>query len=343
MADVEHRTVIVIGAGPAGTTCARRLAEANVDVLVLERREVVGHRHSAVNASQTGVRSSAPCWTGRSCLVGGNLRRPGPHQVASTGRHAGVPPSGHHYTFKLDAYAGHRPQFDGHLAERAEAGAEIRVGVALLRLQQQRKLGRELLVTSDGGRLTCDYLIDATGSLAHVGRMRHGKDSACRPAIRSRPCTRRFEERCRTCSMSSSAAWPQTGMHGSSRRPGHGQRRTRSAGGQARRATQGPPQDLCDNLDLEILEVGGGWIPMGGPVKRMVDGNALAVGDAAGLVMPSNGGGSLRPSFPVVSRPMPSSITSATARRCRRTRTASNSPLAARSRIRFEARTWATP
>ncbi len=30
---------------------------------------------------------------------------------------------------------------------------------------------------------------------------------------------------------------------------------------------------------------------MGGPVRRMVDGNALAVGDAAGLVMPSNGGG----------------------------------------------------
>ena len=48
---------------------------------------------------------------------------------------------------------------------------------------------------------------------------------------------------------------------------------------------------FCDNLDLEILEVGGGWIPMGGPVKRMVDGNAMAVGDAAGLVMPSNGGG----------------------------------------------------
>ena len=30
---------------------------------------------------------------------------------------------------------------------------------------------------------------------------------------------------------------------------------------------------------------------MGGPVKRMVDGTTLAVGDAAGLVMPSNGGG----------------------------------------------------
>jgi digeranylgeranylglycerophospholipid reductase len=44
-------------------------------------------------------------------------------------------------------------------------------------------------------------------------------------------------------------------------------------------------------MDFEVLSWGGGWIPMGGPVKQMVDGNVLAVGDAAGLVMPSNGGG----------------------------------------------------
>ena len=30
---------------------------------------------------------------------------------------------------------------------------------------------------------------------------------------------------------------------------------------------------------------------MGGPIKTMVDNNVIAVGDAAGLVMPSNGGG----------------------------------------------------
>ena len=50
-------------------------------------------------------------------------------------------------------------------------------------------------------------------------------------------------------------------------------------------------QDFCDQLGFEILSWGGGWIPMSGPVKRMVDGNVLSVGDAAGLVMPSNGGG----------------------------------------------------
>ena len=40
---VEHRQVIVIGAGPAGSACAQRLAESGVDVLMLERRTVVGN------------------------------------------------------------------------------------------------------------------------------------------------------------------------------------------------------------------------------------------------------------------------------------------------------------
>ena len=50
-------------------------------------------------------------------------------------------------------------------------------------------------------------------------------------------------------------------------------------------------QKFCEDLGFEILSIGGGWIPMGGPVKTMVDQNVIAVGDAAGLVMPSNGGG----------------------------------------------------
>ena len=41
--DVEHREVIVVGAGPAGTSCAQRLAEENIDVLILERRAIVGN------------------------------------------------------------------------------------------------------------------------------------------------------------------------------------------------------------------------------------------------------------------------------------------------------------
>ena len=39
----EHRQVIVVGAGPAGSAAAQRLAEEGLDVLVLERRSIVGN------------------------------------------------------------------------------------------------------------------------------------------------------------------------------------------------------------------------------------------------------------------------------------------------------------
>ena len=41
--EVEHRQVIVVGAGPGGSACAQRLAEDGIDVLVIERREIVGN------------------------------------------------------------------------------------------------------------------------------------------------------------------------------------------------------------------------------------------------------------------------------------------------------------
>ena len=131
MAEVEHRAVIVIGAGPAGTTCARRLAESGIDVLVLERREVVGHpaqcgecipNWGEVIGTFAGLDDHA--WLEETFDVPDRIKL---HRLDAMRVFL---PSGHHYTFKLDAYAGHRPQFDGYLAERAEAvGAEIRVGV----------------------------------------------------------------------------------------------------------------------------------------------------------------------------------------------------------------------
>ena len=35
----EHREVLVVGAGPGGSSAAKRLAEADVDVLMIERRD----------------------------------------------------------------------------------------------------------------------------------------------------------------------------------------------------------------------------------------------------------------------------------------------------------------
>jgi digeranylgeranylglycerophospholipid reductase len=290
---IEHRTVIIVGAGPAGSAAAQRLAESGVDVLVLERRNIVG------NPAQCG--ECIPNWG----EVVGTFRNLDDHLWLKT--YFDFPerlilhrldnmrvflPSGKSYDFELDAFAGHRLQFDGYLADKAvRAGAEIRTSTPLKRIQQQRKANRELLVTSDG-RYTCDYLIDASGSLAHIGRLRHGQDPAYRP-----------DDQVPTVYAQVKGEVPETFdvFLGSVAPSGYAWIIPKGKGfanvGLGVRAgkLKGPLKDhleqFCKDLNLEILSIGGGWIPMGGPVKTMVDGTTLAVGDAAGLVMPSNGGG----------------------------------------------------
>jgi digeranylgeranylglycerophospholipid reductase len=291
--EVEHRTVIVVGAGPAGSAAAQRLAEEDIDVLVLERRAIVG------NPAQCG--ECIPNWG----EVVGTFRHLDGHDWLKT--YFEFPdrlrlhrldnmrvflPSGKSFDFELDAFSGHRLQFDGYLADKAvRAGAEIRTSTSLKRLQQQRKANREILVTTQG-RFSCDYLIDASGSLAQVGRLRHGVDPSVRPA-----------DQVPTIYAQVKGDVPETFdvFLGSVAPSGYAWIIPKGKGfanvglgvraGKLKGSLKDHLEQFCKDLNLEILSIGGGWIPMGGPVKRMVDGNALAVGDAAGLVMPSNGGG----------------------------------------------------
>lgn len=291
--EVEHRTVIVVGAGPAGSAAAQRLAEEGIDVLVLERRSVVG------NPAQCG--ECIPHWG----EVVGTFRNIDDHQWLKT--YFDFPerlqlhrldnmrvflPSGKSYEFELDAFAGHRLQFDGYLADKAQrAGADIRTSTALKRIQHQKKANRDLLVTSHG-RFSCDFLIDASGSLAHVGRLKHGQDPDVRP-----------EDQVPTVYAQVKGDVPETfdvflGSVAPSgyawiipKGPGFANVGLGVRAGKLKGNLKDHLERFCQDLNLEILSIGGGWIPMGGPVKRMVDGNTLAVGDAAGLVMPSNGGG----------------------------------------------------
>ncbi len=201
-------------------------------------------------------------------------------------------PSGKSYEFELDAFAGHRLQFDGYLADKAvRAGAELRVNTALKRLQTQKKAGRELLVTSEG-RFSCDVLIDASGSLAHVARLRHGQDRAARPDDQVPTIYAQVKgEVPETFDVFLGSVAPSGYAWIIPKGPGFANVGLGVRAGKLKGDLKGHLEQFCKDLNLEILSIGGGWIPMGGPVKRMVDGNTLAVGDAAGLVMPSNGGG----------------------------------------------------
>lgn len=289
---IEHRTVIIFGAGPGGTTCARRLAEAGVDVLIVERREVVGNpaqcgecipNWGEVHTTFKGI--SEHQWLKESFDIPDRIKG---HRLDTMRVFS---PSGKSWMFDLDAFAGHRLQFDGYLADKAlEAGAEIRCSQSLKNIIK-RKDGTELYVT-DIARYTADYVIDATGALAHVSRLRHGDDKRYRPVDQVPTIYAQVQGNVpETFDVFLGSVAPKGYAWIIPKGPD-----TANVGIGVRAGTlKGSLKEhlvrFCEELDFEILSFGGGWIPMGGPVKRMVDGNVIAIGDAAGLVMPSNGGG----------------------------------------------------
>lgn len=291
--EIKHRQVIVIGAGPAGAACAQRLAEDGVDVLMIERRSIIG------NPAQCG--ECIPNW-GEVVGTFANLEDhqwlydyfqfPERLKLHNLDNMRVFLPSGKAFHFELDAFAGHRLHFDGYLCDKAlHAGADVQMDEALTRIQHQSKLDRDILVTTNG-RYTFDYLIDASGSLAHVGRLRHGDDVRYRPEDQVPTMYAQVQGNVPETfdvflgSVAPSGyAWiipkgPDTANVGLGVRAGY-----------LKGNLKEHLQEFCDELGFEVLSWGGGWIPMGGPVKTMVDGTTLAVGDAAGLVMPSNGGG----------------------------------------------------
>lgn len=291
--EVKHRQVIVIGAGPAGAACAQRLAEDGIDVLMIERRAIVG------NPAQCG--ECIPNW-GEVVGTFSNLdshewlydyfQFPERIKLHNLDNMRVFLPSGKAFHFELDAFAGHRLHFDGYLCDKAlHAGADVQMDEALTRIQHQSRLDRDVLVTTKG-RYTFDYLIDASGSLAHVGRLRHGDDEDYRPKDQVPTMYAQVQGNVPETfdvflgSVAPSGyAWiipkgPDTANVGLGVRAGY-----------LKGNLKEHLQEFCDELGFEVLSWGGGWIPMGGPVKTMVDGTTLAIGDAAGLVMPSNGGG----------------------------------------------------
>jgi digeranylgeranylglycerophospholipid reductase len=288
--DVEHRQVLVVGAGPGGSATAQRLAEQGLDVLVLERRQVVG------NPANCG--ECVPLW-GEMHETYPKIRDDEwlqdyfqfPHWVIAKKldwmRIYG--PSMRSYGFELQCISVHRLQYDGHLADRAiNAGAEVRTGIELRNVKAQPKLGRDLYVTNEG-RFSADYVIDATGSLAHVARLR-GQGS--RPGMQLP-----------TVFCQAVGEMPDSfDIFIGSVAPGgyawiipKGDDIANVGLGVHHKHIDGSLKDrldeFCQSLGYEVLSWGGGWIPLGGMVKTAVHDNVLAVGDAAGLVMPSNGGG----------------------------------------------------
>jgi flavin-dependent dehydrogenase len=165
--------VAVVGAGPAGSATARRLARSGCRVVLLER--------SRFDAPRVGE-SLAPSTNALLAELGVWPRFTGLHPLPSYGTRSawgGSEPQSHSHLVSPYGCGWHvdRVAFDRMLAEAAaDAGAELRCATTCVRVDRD---GCWLLSVTEDGRpvdepVRARVLVDATGRAARIGRQLGG-------------------------------------------------------------------------------------------------------------------------------------------------------------------------
>ncbi|MCM2466198.1 NAD(P)/FAD-dependent oxidoreductase [Methanoculleus sp. CWC-02] len=270
--------VVVVGAGPAGSTAARYAAEAGLDVLLIDKRREVGVPVCCgeFNADPAVLAEALPNAPGLDELfpVDPGLVRRGIRGAVA------VSPGGREYEFDLAGYTVDRDAFDRHLADAA-----VREGAVLS--VETKFLGREgRRVTTSRGEVEAGVVVAADGPLSPVCRSAGMERCAVlAPAITCR-VEGEFGDRLRFSFGNRVApggyAWlfPKQGC-------------ANVGLGVQGRGTPVPVllRAFLAGYGFAARDVQAGFVPVSGPIGETVRENVLAVGDAAGHVVASNGGG----------------------------------------------------
>jgi digeranylgeranylglycerophospholipid reductase len=272
--------VVVIGAGPAGSTAAEHAALGGTDVLVLERRPVIGepvkcgefmpHLEEMQGIFPKGE-DLAPLFE-----VPGDLRSLETDVIRI------FSPSLRHWDVPFSGYSTDRNRFDQHLARRAEkAGARFMLGTTCLGIDGN-------VVRADGLEVEAKVVIGADGPLSRVGKsVGLGRSLDLCPAVTVQ-VNGDFE--------------PVPEMYFGTVAPGGyawviPKRGAANVGlGVAPRFAKDTVGGYFDRfMKMKGLHadtpITGKFVPMSGPIDKAVKGQVLLVGDAAGQVMAVNGGG----------------------------------------------------
>ncbi len=275
---LDRCDVIVVGAGPAGSTAARYAAEAGLDVLLIDRRKKIGLPVCCgeFNASPAVLKEALPGAPGLDELFpidAALIRRRIRGAVA-------VSPGGREYEFDLPGYTVDRDAFDRHLADAAvRAGAVLSPETTFLCRDGSR-------VRTGGGDVEARVVVAADGPLSPVCRSAGMERSAVlAPAITCR-VDGEFGDRLRLYFGNSIApggyAWvfPKQGC-------------ANVGLGVQKRETPVPVllNAFLARMGFAGRDVMAGFVPVSGPIRETVRENVIAVGDAAGHVVASNGGG----------------------------------------------------
>lgn len=160
--------VIVVGAGPAGSSAARVISQAGFSVLVLDKKERIGDP----NHCGEGVSAN--------CLAEAGVTGPQPWIIKQVDGCKLLFPNQTEIRFTQKGYCIDRPSFDRFLAARAlDAGAVFMTSTVVSGIISERS---GWVLTTNKGTFRSRYLIGAGGALCPVARY-HGQRAPILPAL----------------------------------------------------------------------------------------------------------------------------------------------------------------
>ncbi|MEE3310567.1 MAG: NAD(P)/FAD-dependent oxidoreductase [Candidatus Thermoplasmatota archaeon] len=280
MSETPHYDVIVIGGGPAGSTVARYAAANGADVLVIDGRDPIG------TPLQCGELVPSNAEMGRLCPDVpdmDDLFRTPENAISqrSTKMHI-VPPSGKPLKFSFEGLVLNRVAHDEALVELAkESGAKFLVDSHVDRVEDNS------VILRNGSTFSAKIIVGAGGHNDPL-RRDYWDESSLKIPVKFVLMEGDFGD--------------AVELHFGSMAPGgYAWMFPKSSGaniglGIQRRFSRGRSlnqfaDEFISNYDGEVSFSGAGSLPMSGSIRNFVKGNYLLVGDAAGMVLPSNGAG----------------------------------------------------
>ncbi len=271
---------IVVGGGPAGSTAARYIAEGGVDVLVIDGRDPIGSplQCGELVPSNDEMRRLCPDVPDIDDL----LRTPESAISMRTNEMRLVPPSGKPLCYDFEGVVLDRVAHDEALVKLAEtSGAHYLVG------SRVESVEGETVRLRNGSEYTAKVIIGAGGHNDPLRKSEWQEKSLVIP-VKFVLMSGDFEESLELHFGSVAPggyAWKFPKQGGAN--IGLGIQTALARG----KSLNDYSEEFFSRYEGRVEFSGAGSLPMSGTIASFVKGNHLLVGDAAGMVLPSNGAG----------------------------------------------------
>ena len=272
--------VIVIGGGPAGSTVARYVAEGEKDVLVIDGRDSIGSplQCGELVPSNDEMRRLCPDVPDIDDL----LQTPDTAISLRTSEMHLVPPSGRPLRYPFEGLMLDRVAHDEWLVDLAKSK-----GANYLTDARVESLNGEIVTLRDGREFTARIIVGAGGHNDPLRRI-HWDESGLKIPIKFVLMDGDFGDAVELHfgSMAPGGyAWMFPKQGGAN--IGVGIQNKFAKG----RSLNLFADEFIDRYGQDVTFRGAGSLPMSGTIDCFVKENYLLVGDAAGMVLPSNGAG----------------------------------------------------